>query len=201
MEMEIPSTLPPQKQKRLSKRRITEIALVGLVLVGVGCLLLKPNGKEGLGAGSAAISGLHVNANGAATNSTATVAGTVPFTPVTPAGKTQLANLGSSAYNAEYKSYSYDDTYMSQKLRVSQQELPSGQNSAAGLIDKIAASLKAQSVTPVTIQSGQPAYILNNTSNAGSQVVVFTVNGKLVFVQAATAFDPSIWPDYLNTFQ
>jgi hypothetical protein len=68
------------------------------------------------------------------------------------------------------------------------------------LIDKIAASLKAQSITPIPIQSGQPAYVLNNTSNAGTQVVVFSANGKLLFVQAATAFDTSIWPDYLNTF-
>jgi hypothetical protein len=196
-----PAAAVSKEYKRLSKKKIAAIALILAILVGAGSQLLPKSPKTATKSSAAKLSGLHVDLNSGASKSTAAVAGTVPFTPVVPQDKPQLGRLGSTAYNSQYKSYSFDDVFQDNKIRVSEQELPSGQDTAATLIDKISASLKAQSVTPVPIQSGQPAYLLNGTGKAGAQVVVFSVKGRLLFVQSAISHDAATWTDYLNTFQ
>lgn len=195
---------PPPAANKPVKRKIAVIAFSAALLTGVISLVLSHSGqgKTGLqNAAANASSGLHVSANGAAANSSAIVSGTVPFTPVVPKDKPQLAKLGSSAYNSQYKSYSFDDTFEGQKIRVSEQELPSGQASASGLIDKISASLKPQSVEPFTSPNGQPAYLLNATAQAGAQVVIFTAKDMMFFIQSSAVHDAASWIKYINNLQ
>lgn len=204
-----PVSVAPPKQhlfkiSRFGRSKAVGVAIAGVLLVASGALILSRSGSDKTalkGATANASVGLHVAAGGVAANSSATVSGTVPFTPLVPKDKPQLARLGSSAYNAQYKSYSFDDTFEAQKIRVSEQELPSGQTSAAGLIDKISASLKPQSLQPFTLPNGQPAYLLNATSQAGAQVIIFTVKGLLFFVQSGTTHDADTWINYIANLQ
>jgi len=197
-----PQFQPPvaNPKSRLSKRAIIATALaVTLLAGGVGFHLLNAS-KPASGAqtGLSDISGTLSVSQGKA-GQTASVAGTIPFTPVVPQDKPNLAKLGSSAYNAQYNSYTFNDSYMNQSIRVSEQPLPAGKTTA-DLIDKIAVSLKAESTEPIALASGQNGYLLNNTDQTGRQVVVFSAKNMLVFVQSANAHDAVSWLSYLNSF-
>jgi hypothetical protein len=194
-------TPPMQKFKKLSKRKIASIALAAVLLVGFGAYLslLKPGKSTPLK--TTDTTGLHLGISTGGSSATASVTGTLPFTPVVPKDKPQLAKLGSSAYNSQYKSYSFDDSFMGSKVRVSQQELPSGKSSAADLIDKITPSLQAQTLQPFTGPDSQPAYLISNTAKAGVQVVIFTLKNRLFFVQASVVHASGDWINYLNSFQ
>lgn len=193
----------PSTKSRLVKRlAIAGVSLaVVAVAAGAGYNFLRSSAGATSTAELGALKSTLNTGKSSAASSGVTVAGAMPFSPIVPYGKPTLAKLGNSAYNSQYNSYTFDDTYMNKELRVSEQPLPSGVDSAAPLIDKITASLQAGSKQPVTTNNGQPAYLLANTSVANKQVVVFTTRDMLFFVQSATPHDAIGWTAYLNSFQ
>lgn len=191
---------------RLAVRRRTSVIIGSAMLIllaGAGLWQLRSDPAPSKQPALAAAQGSQADTIGIAKPQSHSLStpGIVPFTPVVPKGKPQLARLGSSAYNSQYQSYSFDDTYLALPVRVSQQLMPPGQTSVSGLIDSIAASLKASGQQAFTMANGQPAYLVTGTAEAGKQAVVFSAKGKLIFVQSAYEHDAGEWLGYLNSFR
>jgi hypothetical protein len=120
------------------------------------------------------------------------------FKPIAPSDKPQLARLGSAAYNATIKSYTYYDLFLGQPLQVSQQLVPANFKSAALATQTIATSVKA--TTTFSTKTGGQAYLASNPTS-GLQTVIFSSHNLLIFVQSKYAHSLAEWASYLDSLQ
>jgi hypothetical protein len=195
--------------KKLDKRIKLGLAIslaVIFIIVGVNMASQKSNASTNINT-----SGSHMivqSANGSsskvtivsANNSSAGPAksnSTTPsFTPIAPEGESQLARLGSKAYNSAHDSYTFDDLYLAEPLQVSEQALPSGFSSKDSAVSKVAESYSAT----IPISSTNGTGYLSTNSSSGKQTIIFSAGGLLIFVQSSYVHDADTWAGYLNSY-
>lgn len=122
---------------------------------------------------------------------------TLNFVALVPATEPQLAKLGSKAYDSTHGEYTFDDLYMGEPVRVSEELIPSGFDAATAVKDATGSVMRAPE--PFTAPGGT-GYVGNSTTT-GAQVVVAAQRGILVFVQSQYQHPGYAWQQYLSTLQ
>lgn len=122
---------------------------------------------------------------------------TLNFTPLVPAQEPQLAQLGSKAYDNAHGAYTFDDTYLGEPVRVSEELIPPGFNATTSVKDATDSVMRA--AQPFAAPSGT-GYVGSSTTT-GAQVVVAAQKGILIFVQTQYQHPGYAWKLYLNSLQ
>ena len=118
------------------------------------------------------------------------------FKPLAPADKPQLANLGSTAFNKAYASYTYKDLLAALPLQVSQQRLTLDMIKYGG-VSEIAKTLKA---TATFSTNTGPAYLAHNTSTK-SETIIYAKKNMLILIKSEYSHPASLWANYLNNLE
>jgi hypothetical protein len=144
---------------------------------------------------SSKVGSLAVDAAGTSKGTTSSSA--VPFTPTGPTDRPDVVSLKNGTYDATHHSFTFDDLFLAQPVEVSEQVFPGGYDSTAQGLAKIAKSFQA--TTQLTTNNGT-AYLSTNYQNVGKQIVVFSANGLLIFVQTVYEHPAADWPAYINEY-
>lgn len=118
------------------------------------------------------------------------------FEPVVPKDKPELAkaaNNEKAAYDTNRGVYSFQDTLLGTTLIVSQQPLPEKFDSAEQAVRQVAGSLGAKEAI-----GGGMAYMKTEAGN-GSQTIVTSVKGLLIFIQSPFRHSAADWKNYIET--
>lgn len=184
--------LPKRSPVKLSKIKVPglpykrlALGLAGLVLVlAVGVLVW----RSSVGSG-------HSNGNAAAT----TYRTTPSFTPISPKDKPKLADLppNSTSYDGKRDTFSYIDLLPGGHITVSEQPLPSNIGTPQEAVSKVASQVKA--TQQLTINNGTA--FMRTDPKSGSQTLVFSLKGLLIFINSPYGHNPATWQDYINSLQ
>lgn len=120
------------------------------------------------------------------------------FTPVFPKDKPELASdPDKTAYDSTRGVYSYSDSLLGTSLIVSQQAMPSSMGSPEQAIPKVAASMGAKD--PLAVAGGL-AY-MSTDPKTGSQVIVTSAKGLLIFIQSPFRHSAADWKNYIESLR
>ena len=119
------------------------------------------------------------------------------FSPLVPAGESQLSDLRGSAYDSTHNSYTYDDLYLGVPIRVSEQPLPNGNPNTSITVARVAASLHATS----TINTDSGLAYMTTSGTYGKQTIVFSKNNLLFFIQSSDIIEQAAWSSYIDNLQ
>jgi hypothetical protein len=174
--------LPTWRYKLILKRLagIGVVLACGLIVYGVVSHIESKSGKK-------------------VTADSSTAKAAVPsFTTAVPKNRPELANAANNpkaAYDSNKGVYSFQDTLLGTTLIVSEQALPANFSSAEQAVAQIAKSAGARDVINT---GGVPAYMKTEASN-GSQTIVTSVKGLLIFIQSPFRHSADDWKIYLQT--
>lgn len=167
---------------RIATRRFLLIGLIAVVLVVILAVILRPFH----GSGAKPVTQPRIASNLKKPN----------FTPIVPAGKSQLADLGSeSSFNATKDSYTFNDLLLGLPIQVSEQPLPSGYSSSASVVAALAKDINAGQ----TVNFKDGVAYLNSDSSTGKQTLVLSKDNLLIFIQSLNVIDINSWANYINS--
>ncbi len=191
-------SLPKLRRPHLPSLQYKRIA----IWAAIACVVL------GLIAGGVVVAGhfIHKSPQAASLSGNAAAIGRSlakpTYAPVVPVSKPSLAvssTTSGAAFDGTKNAYSYNDTFMGTGLTVSEQPMPSkGYPSTQAAIDKIAQNIGAR--TPVKVPNGTTGY-LSNDVKSGNNIVVFTLNDLLVFIQSPFTHSASDWQLYIASLK
>jgi hypothetical protein len=118
------------------------------------------------------------------------------FKPAVPKDRPELANAANNskaAFDGNRDVYSFQDTLLGTTLIVSEQPLPAKFSSAEQAVSQIAGAMGAKEPIP-----GRNALMKTEAKN-GSQTIVTSVKGLLVFIQSPFRHSAEDWKNYLGT--
>jgi hypothetical protein len=120
------------------------------------------------------------------------------FTPLVPSNQPNFSSVGQeAAFDATKDVYSYQDSLDGTQFTLSQQPVPANFSSAKDAVQSVAKSLSAS--TALITKTGT-AYLATD-SQSNSQIIVYTVDDLLIFIQSPFTHPGSDWVNFLNTLK
>jgi hypothetical protein len=121
------------------------------------------------------------------------------FVPISPKDKPKLTDFppNTTSYDGKRDTFSYVDLLPGGHITVSEQPLPSNISTPQAAVNKIAAQIKA--TQKLTVDNGEA--FMGTDPKTGSQTLVFSLKGLLVFINSPYGHNAAIWQDYINNLQ
>lgn len=117
------------------------------------------------------------------------------FKPVIPRGKVNEIT-SSAGYDSARSSYTFSDNLDGAGVTISEQPLPTQFGTPEAAAQAAAQSVKAQD--SFILKDGT-AYMATNEN--GSQVIVFSRQNLLIFIQSLKSHSKNVWQGYIDTFE
>jgi len=180
--------LPALPKPRLPSRKLLIIGLmIALVAGGAGWWginRLQGSSKSSSDAGSAAVQPVRASPS---------------FKPIAPKDKPQLANFEPKVtyYDGRHDTYSFTDLLPGGHITVSEQPLPAKLGPLPQALASVAAQVGAKEQL---VTDHGPAY-MNTNPKSGSQIIVFTLNNLLIFINSPYGHNSGAWKDYINNLR
>jgi len=119
------------------------------------------------------------------------------FQPVVPKDKPDLANPANNqkaAFDGNRDVYSFQDTLLGTQLIVSEQSLPSKFSSGEQAVSQIGGSMGAKD----SVNNSAGPALLKTDAKSGSQTIVASIKGLLIFIQSPFRHSTADWKTYLE---
>jgi hypothetical protein len=127
-----------------------------------------------------------------------TVRSSPSFTPLAPKDKPQLAQSTAkvTAYDGRHDTYSYVDLLPGGHITVSEQALPTN----TGSPDKALATVALRSGADKRFETKSGTAYMRTDPKNGSQIVIFSINSLLLFINSPYGHTTATWKAYIDSF-